>query len=136
MRILNIIDLVGQTLLLGGALVVAVGMVVIGDAEAATLMLFFGAMYLGPWQMVSSVITLIARGLYFRLRLIHFVSALAYLGVLAGAAGLLSSIDPSGALGYTLAVVAYIIPGGLAVFYYYITYMTFKAARERSRALI
>lgn len=136
MKLLNIIDLTGQTLLLGGTLLVAIGMIVIGDGDAALTIMFFGALWLGPWQLISSFITTVSRGLYFRWRVTHLVLSFGYFVMLAGSWAVATNVELNEGVKYAFATIGVLIPLGLAVFYYYITYMTFKSAHERPRAMI
>lgn len=106
-------DLIGQSLIL---LAFSAGMFGTGQNDQDTLMLvFFAQMVLGPWQMLSSLISLLAEAPFHKLKLIHFLTSLVYLLVLA----LFATQARGGGLALTFFAIA---PAWtLAIFYYYIT---------------
>jgi hypothetical protein len=88
----------------------------------------YGAVFLGPWQLVSSVVTTIARGLYFRWRVMHLAGSAVYI---AGAAILasLSGGDNSELVQSIGGIIGFLIPAALALFYYFITVKSFQLSR-------
>jgi hypothetical protein len=131
MRFLNIIDLGFQTFILGAVAVSSIGMAVIGQFEAIGMVALYGAIFLGPWQMVSSLISTIARGLYLRWRVIHLVSSTVYILVVSIAAGFGPSA-PADILAMAAVVLGFGIPLVLGIFYYYITWKAFLRSRVKT----
>ncbi|HMJ69460.1 MAG TPA: hypothetical protein VK508_11210 [Cyclobacteriaceae bacterium] len=130
MKFLNIIDLGFQTFILGAVVLSSIGIAFVGHFEAIGMIALYGAIFLGPWQMVSSVVTTIARGVYFKLRVIHLVSSIAYIAGFSIAAGFGPSAPPD--IVATIAVVlGFSIPLALAILYYYITLKSFQLARMK-----
>jgi hypothetical protein len=129
MKALNIIDLGVQSLILGIVLIVTLVSIVTGGIESSAFGAMYGAILLGPWQLVSSLVTCIARGLYFRWRLIHLISSIAYIVILSAGVAYAKDMDPSGFVRTVGAVFGFGIPAVLAVFYYVITVKSFQQAR-------
>jgi hypothetical protein len=122
MKYLKNIDFVGQSIiwlgLLGGWLVVLVSGEEIGSFFYLGLI---AQLFMGWWQMISSVVFLLLRVEHFKARALHFVSGLICLGAIALAAGVdreLNSVLSTTAL----LITGVVIPWCLAIFYYSITW--------------
>lgn len=135
MRFLNVIDLAFQTLILGLVALAVVITAALGNFESIGVAALYCGFFLGPWQMVSSLITVISRGLFLRWRVIHLLSALAYIGVVSLFAALYANAEIEGVLKIFLWTLGFGIPTVLAVFYYYITLKSFQLSREQRRAV-
>lgn len=135
MKVLNIIDLVFQTFVLGIALLLSLVSIFAGSFGSIGVVALYTGIFIGPWQMVSSLITTIARGLYFRLRLIHLVSSIVYIvGVIVVAILVESSSSQfEGPWRDVTAVFGFLVPAILAFFYYYITYKSFRLSRAKTQ---
>jgi hypothetical protein len=125
-KVLGFIDLLVQTILLGAILVMSGKLLFEEGWGAWGGMIFFamiGAMFLGPWQMLSSIITTAARAPHFKLRAIHLVVSTLYIIIVLATDGFNGmNGDPFNS---TLNPVFLIgTPALLAVFYYYITIRT------------
>jgi hypothetical protein len=134
MKFLNIIDLAFQTFILGAVALLSLGIAFTGSLESMLMVAFYGAIFLGPWQLVSSVITTISRGLYFKLRVIHLVSSLAYIVAFSLLAAFPNGLMTNGILPGIASVIGFFIPLGLAVFYYYITLKSFQLSRAMAKS--
>jgi hypothetical protein len=126
-KVLSFIDLIIQTILLGGTVIMLIKLLWEGGSGFWGAVLYFamlGAMFIGPWQMLSSLITTAARAPKFRLRAIHLASSTIYLLIVYGAN---SYVDPDVLNDIHtpfMEAIVYGIPAVLAVFYYYITITT------------
>lgn len=128
MKFLNFIDLAVQTFIMGAVVLVSLAIAFTGSVESIALVALYGAIFLGPWQMVSSLITTVARGLYFKWRVIHLVSSIAYILVFLLGAWYANGSD---ALIFKIGgILSFMIPLVLAVFYYYITLKSFQLSRS------
>ncbi len=129
MKALNFIDLGVQTFILGVVTIIGIICIFAGQLEALTMLAMYAALFLGPWQFVSSLITTLSRGLYLRWRVIHLLSSIGYF-ILAGvAAYFFSDLPGDGWLRITGGFFGFGIPIALALFYYYITIKSFQLAR-------
>lgn len=135
MKLLNFVDLAYQTFILGSVTLLSGAILFTGGLETIGLVAWYGAGFLGPWQLVSSVITTIAKGLYFRWRVIHLVSSIAYIAGFAIVASIDSSASTTfeGVLGDISVTLGVLIPVVLALFYYYITLKTFRLSRTMNK---
>jgi len=133
MKALNIIDLAVQTFILGAVMILSVAVALMGQLESVGFFAMYGAILLGPWQLVSSMATCISRGMFFRWRVIHLVSSVVYLVILSVAAAFLAHADFGPALKLLTGLLGFGIPLGLALFYYYITFKSFQAARAAAK---
>ncbi|HZY79206.1 MAG TPA: hypothetical protein VFE50_06780 [Cyclobacteriaceae bacterium] len=136
MKYLNYIDLGYQTIVLGLIALISIATAVDGHFEAIGVAGLYGGVFLGPWQMVSSLITVISRGLYLRWRVIHLLSAIGYIVGASVFAMLYGNADIDGVLKVFLGILGFGIPVGLALFYYYITYKSFRFARAQAKAVL
>jgi len=119
------IDLTVQTILLGGTLVLSLRVLFDGGAvDAWTRVLYtatVGAMFIGPWQMLSSVITTAARVPQFRQRAVHLVTSIMYLVIVFGTNAVATNPQLNGMYNPFTVAFVYGIPAALAIFYYSIT---------------
>jgi hypothetical protein len=132
MKVLNIIDLVVQTIMIGLVLVIGFIFAINRQADTISTAAFGGAMVLGPWQFGSSIVSNILKRPLFSLRRIHLMFSIIYLVVfsfIVGFAGLTGFVEKVGAFAST---VFYCVPAGLALFYYNITFNTFRLLRSGS----
>jgi hypothetical protein len=132
MKFLNVIDLGFQSLILGAVVLVSIAIAFTGHFETIGMVGLYGAIFLGPWQMVSSIATTIARGHYFRWRVIHLVSSVAYIVIFSAAASLMGNTSDLDALRAVGTVFGFLIPVVLAVFYYFITLKSFQLSRVKN----
>lgn len=129
MRTLNLIDLAFQTLVLGVVLLLSLSIVFTGGLESVATVGLYGAVLLGPWQLISSIVTTAARGLYFRWRVIHLVSSGLYIALFSIGAAIWD--DSNELLSQVGGFFGFLIPAVLALFYYVITFRSFKLARTK-----
>lgn len=133
MKALNFIDLGVQTFILTIVIFGCLAVGIMGQLESMAMIAMYGALFLGPWQFVSSLITTISRGLYIRWRMIHLFSSIGYF-VLAGVcAYLFQDLPGDGIVRMIAAVFGFGIPALLALFYYFITIKSFQLARAAAR---
>ena len=133
MKALNFIDLGVQTLILGIVVVISVVLTFARQLETIVMLAMYGAILLGPWQLVSSLVTCLSRGLFLRWRLIHLGSSIVYLVLISVAAGFASNFDRDGIVGIIAMALGFGIPIALALFYYYITIKSFQFARAQAK---
>jgi len=127
MRALNFIDLAFQSLILGLVIILSLAVSFTGNFESMAIVVMYGALFLGPWQFFSSLITTLSKGRYLRWRIIHLLSSVAYF-ILAGvAAYFLKDLDGDGLVRTIGGFFGFGIPAVLALFYYYITFKSFRA---------
>lgn len=116
------IDFIGQTVLLVATLILAVAF---GGSG-----ILIGQFFLGAMQMLSSVISVITNAPFRKKKLIHLVSALIYLTLVALI--FTNKIFASS----SISVVLMMIPAwGLAIYYYVITWIWAFSETNRSRFL-
>jgi hypothetical protein len=135
MKALNFIDLVVQTLILGLVTIASIVTLFTGNLESVAIAAMYGALFLGPWQLVSSLITNLSNGLYLRWRRIHLLSSLGYFGLCTIAFFIFPSLDGEGIVRNVGGVFGFGIPLVLALFYYYITIKSFQLARSSAKAI-
>lgn len=135
MKFLNYLDLAYQTFILGVVVTISVIGVIAGQLETIGMVALYGALLLGPWQMVSSVATCIARGLYFKWRLIHLITSTAFIVIFSAGAAFAKDLEPNGFVRTAGTVFGFAIPAALAGFYYFITVKSFQLARANARAV-
>lgn len=126
-KVLAFIDVTVQTILLGGVVIMSLRVLMEGGWAASERVIFtamVGAMFLGPWQMLSSIITTAARVPQFRLRAIHVVSSIIYLVVVFGTNAVSTSAQLNEMSNPFSMAFVYGTPALLAFFYYYITLRT------------
>lgn len=133
MKVLNVIDLAFQTLVLGVVLLGSAAILLSGSFESIGIVAMYGGIFLGPWQLVSSLFTCIARGLYFKWRLIHLISSIAYLALVSLLVAFFNSVEFGETVEVIGGVVGFAIPTALAFFYYYITVKSFRSSRMAAR---
>lgn len=136
MKYLNYLDLGFQTLILGIVALASIGTALTGHFEAIGMVALYGAVLLGPWQMVSSLLTVISRGLYLKWRVVHLLSGIGYIVILSLFAAFFANAEIGGILKGLLWTFGFGIPAGLALFYYYITFKSFQYARTQAKAAV
>ncbi len=121
MKALNLIDLAGQSFILGWMLLAQIFGAMTFQFDIVGAAFVYAAMFIGPWQMVSSVITNAAGWVFRKQRLIHLVAASIYLtGWLCfRELGLDKLADE------LIIALGFGIPAVLAILYYVITLKTF-----------
>ncbi|HZY79203.1 MAG TPA: hypothetical protein VFE50_06765 [Cyclobacteriaceae bacterium] len=125
MRFLNSIDLTAQTVLLVFCIVTTVIGIFVDDFILFTM---FGALILGPWQLLSSILGVWTKVVFWNQRKLHLILTTIYaVGIGIGAA-LADYVSNKFALG-SYFVFAVATPSGLAVFYYIITYKTYRSGK-------
>jgi hypothetical protein len=125
------IDFGIQTLLLAIFLVYSIlGLIDEGTFNAIIFAAFYIGMFLGPWQMLSSFLSIIFKSEYHSFKLIHFFSALIYI-VLLSFSTQLRSEEPSVLVSVLLSLPAV----ALAVFYYSLTWRWVFRTQTRSSFL-
>lgn len=129
MKALNFIDLAVQTLILGLVVISSLLIAFTGSFDSIATVALYGALLLGPWQFVGSLITTLSKGLYLKWRVIHLLSCIGYFILLGVGVYFLSDFDGDHPLRVIGGVLDFAIPGVLAVFYYYITIKSFQLAR-------
>jgi len=130
MRAFTYIDVAIQTFILCAAVILALITVIEGSIESIGMIAMYAAFFLGPWQMLSSVITSLVRWMFLKWRLIHLVSSMIYLALLS----LLAAFEfLGGRESILITILAFAIPGALAVFYYDITIKSFKEVRSTGK---
>ena len=134
MKALNFIDLAFQTLILGAVVILSLIVAVMGQLETVGMFAMYGGMLLGPWQLVSSLSTCLAKAHYLKLRVIHLVSSIVYLVVISLVAAFLSHTELNTVVEIVGIVLGFGIPVVLAGFYYYITIKSFQLARVSARS--
>jgi hypothetical protein len=93
--------------------------------------IFFAQMILGPWQMLSSGISIFSWSPLRRLKIIHFVSALVYLALL----GIIFSLDGVSEIPWDnlmMAIPAWI----LALYYYFLSWCWVIRANTRHKGFL
>jgi hypothetical protein len=118
--IIPVIDLVGQSIFMMAGLVGVC--MVSGLHDSSLFILLYAQMLLGPWQMLSGLISILIKSTGYRQKRIHFVVSIIYLAVLG--LGIWS-----GEQGYlplnrnlleTLAMLGLTIPAWILGTYYYV----------------
>jgi len=129
MKVMNIIDLSVQSVIIGLAAIGSLVMIFTGGIESVAIPAMYAGFFLGPWQLVGSLITTIARRPFIRLRVVHLIGSVLYLSI----APLLIWMFRGQEIGRTMDVVLWVfgfgVPLTLALFYYYITFKTFQSLR-------
>lgn len=133
MKYLNYLDLGVQTFIIGAVVLLTVAISFTGQFDSIAMIALYGAVFLGPWQMVSSLVTCLARGLYFKWRLIHLLSSIGYMVIFGAGAAYASQHDPGSTVRALGGVFGFLIPVVLAGFYYFITIKSFQLARANAR---
>lgn len=131
MKTLNVIDLAFQTFVLAVVLLLSGSIAFTGSFEGIATVALYGAVFIGPWQLISSIITTAARGLYFRWRLIHLVGSGLYIALIAIAAAVWD--DANDVLANVASFLGFLIPAVLALFYYFITFKSFQLSRQKTK---
>lgn len=129
MKILNYIDLAFQTFILGAVILSSVAILLTGSFESIGIIAMYGALFLGPWQLVSSLATCLARGLYFKWRLIHLISSIVYLALISVLVAFFARVEFGDTVELIGRIIGFAIPTVLALFYYYITVKSFMLGR-------
>lgn len=133
MKTLNFIDLGVQTFILGLVFVISLVLTFARQLETIAMLAMYGALFLGPWQLVSSLVTCLSRGLFLKMRLTHLGSSIVYLVLISVAAIFSNDLPSDGIVRVVGAVFGFGIPVVLALFYYYITIRSFQFARAQSK---
>lgn len=118
----RIIDFVVQSFIAAITLAACVWHLVNGNVEQIGVAALGGAMFLGPWQVVSCVVTLIANSPFRKERLIHLLSAIVYLILFSFTVSVYDRIDPP----IAVSALIFAIPTFLAGFYLNITYRSLR----------
>ncbi len=129
MKILHGIDFVVQALLIGGVLLVGISSLFSGEYSMTGAMSVYVALLLGPWQMISSLITNISKSHLLKFRRIHFIAAVIYIIGASISVSLSKSIETGSFLSSVGVFLAFAIPVVLALFYFYVTFKTFQNSR-------
>jgi len=135
MKAMNFIDLIFQTIMLGFVALSSVVMAFTGRLEAIAIIAMYGGIFLGPWQLMSSLVTSLSRGLFLKWRLIHLTTAVVYLTTISLLAAFGNASEFNDVVVMIGAGLGFAIPVALAVFYYYITIKSFQAARAATRVM-
>jgi hypothetical protein len=134
MKYLKSIDFVGQTIIWLGLL--GSGLVILVSGELGTFFYIglIAQFFMGWWQMISSGLFMLLRAEHFKSRSVHFVSALFCLGAIALSAWVDKELHSvfSSAL---LLLTGVIVPWGLAIFYYTITWRWMFPAKPSGKFL-
>lgn len=126
-KILRGIDFVVQSLFIGGVIVVGISTIFTGGVEAIGLAAMYASLVLGPWQLISSLITNIARSPMLKQRRLHLFVSIAYIAGASIAASLSNSVDVGTFLSVVGMIFGFGIPAVLALFYFWITFKTFRS---------
>lgn len=78
-RVLNLIDLLGQSFILSWMLLADIFGLLTFQFDIVIASFIYAAFFLGPWQMTSSLVTTLGNARFRRLRLIHLTSSSIYL---------------------------------------------------------
>jgi hypothetical protein len=132
MKVLNFVDLAFQTLVLGLVALGSLAIVFTGGIETVGIVALYGAVFIGPWQLISSLVTTLSKGLYLRWRIIHLVSSIVYIAIVSLVAAFLGNTPWDGVLKVVGGVLGFGIPVVLALFYYVITLKSFQLARVKT----
>jgi hypothetical protein len=123
MKYLKTLDFAGQTFIFGAFII---GSVWIGLAEqrwsSLGLTTAFAMLCLGWWQMISALIMLVTNAPFRKQRLIHFITAIVYLGALALSAKYIESNQTAFIIKLIGGIIMMGTPVALAIFYYSITW--------------
>jgi hypothetical protein len=130
MRAFIYIDVVVQTFILCAWVLLVSVTVAENSFETFGLMAMYGAFFLGPWQMLSSMITCSLRGMFLKWRLIHLGSAIVYLVVTFSF--FRSAEMLNGVVEGVGKIIGFAVPATLAIFYYNITVKSFRVVRSQS----
>jgi hypothetical protein len=135
MKYLKSIDFAGQTIiwlgLLGG------GLVILFSGESPESFLYIALIaqfFMGWWQMISSAVFMLIRARHFKSRSVHFLSGLICLGAIVLSAGADNELHTT-ITKTVLIITGVIIPWGLAIFYYTITWRWMFPARPSGKFL-
>jgi hypothetical protein len=131
MKTFNVIDFGIQTLIIGSVILAALFSIPDGNFDSIATFFVWGAFFLGPWQLLSSLVTTLSRWPLWNLRLIHLLTSIVFLVILSllAAYGDQSDFNPMvGDLGNGLG---FAIPGILAAFYFSITIKTFTLLKQK-----
>lgn len=136
MKYLKTLDFVGQTFIFA---VFLLGSLWIGLTEgkwsSLGLTTAFAMLCLGWWQMISAFIMLLTKAPLRKHRLIHFITALAYLGVIAISAKFIDGNTASFTIKFIVGTILIGTPAALAIFYYSITWRCLFPAKSTGKFL-
>jgi hypothetical protein len=140
MKYLKNIDFVVQSIVL----LILVGIMVIASLNAllsgagnwadGIFIFLYAQLILGPWQLVSSLLSLLLRLEFYGRKKIHFILSIICLLLLFGSSWLHNSINTD----YTKALVFIFlmaVPWSLAIFYYFITWRWMFPKRDNGKFL-
>lgn len=123
MKYLKTLDFAGQTFIFGTFII---GSVWIGLAEQSWnsfgLTTAFAMLCLGWWQMISAFIMLVIKAPFRKQRLVHFITALIYLGVLGLGAKYIEMDESASTIKLIGVIIMIGTPIALGIFYYIITW--------------
>jgi hypothetical protein len=131
MKARALIDFAVQTLIVAPVAIIFLFFAFTGHIESIGVIALYGALILGPWQLIGSLITTIGRRPFVQWRRIHLIGSGLYLAICAVAFGILKDKDPGDFIWTPVMVVGFGVPIVLALFYYYITYRTFQSYRQK-----
>ena len=129
MKPVKYLDLIGQSLILGLFLIGAIAGLIERQLESIGGIAMYVAILLGPWQLISSLVTTIARAEFFKLRLIHLISSFTFLTIASLLAAFTDKSDFNEFFTSVGVVLGFGVPAGLAMMYYNITLKTVLRAR-------
>lgn len=139
MKYLKTLDFVGQSLIFGAYVIGSVWLVIAEQRWNPFAMTTAMAMLcLGWWQMISAFLMLILKAPGRKLRLIHFLTAIGYLAILALGAKYSSGMVPKSMDGVIQGLLMTIMIGtpiALAIFYYSITWLWMFPAKSTGKFL-
>lgn len=128
MRAFTYIDVAVQTFILCATVLFAAVTLIEGSVESLAVIAMYGAFFLGPWQLLSSVITCSLRGMFLKFRVIHLVSSVVYIAALW-------VVTVYNSFGEVVDVIGFAIPAALAVFHYNITVKSFRIIRTNTQTV-
>lgn len=131
MKVFKYVGLVVQSLILLPVTVTAIITLFSGHRESIAVAAMYGGLFLGPWQLVGSLVTSLKRFPFYKWRIIYLVCAIVYLAIIITIAILSSSLEMSAMVRSIGGGVAFAVPALLALFYYFITWKTVLGARTK-----
>lgn len=102
-----------------------------GTLGAGGLASMYAAMLIGPWQLVSSALSLFAKAPYAKLKRIHLVLSFAYFAAMALLLGFLLPWTPE----WLKNTILFVPPVILSLYYYFLTWIWVFQSQARSKFL-
>lgn len=132
MKILNLIDLIVQSIILGLVTILFFVFLFTGHLEGVGFVALYGAIFLGPWQLVSSLVTTISGRPNRKWRLIHLAGSIIYLSAISAIAAFKPHLFDRETGEFLFFTLGFGIPIILAFFYYYITFRSLQTSSAKS----